>query len=125
MTDAQFMNMTGYKKDAVRDSIKYLVNKQIITVDTKTVPVNGGAKKMRILRLRKNYRKAILKSSCCNTEKATDSIRKNNCDDTEKPQIKNNKNISEKINNNKNSHSVCLEEASSSKHIYSSTVRYY
>ena len=126
MTDEQFMDMTGAKKDAVRKSIQRLEDKEIIVRDTRTVAGNGRANRQRVLRFLGEYQDVILPNKNCNAEKTTDAMLKNPCCNTEKQHIKHNENISEKINNNKNSHSVCLEEASSSKHIINpSTVRYY
>ena len=85
VTDKQFMNLTGAKKDAVGKALQRLEDKQIITRDTKTVSGNGRANRRRILSLRKNYKNIILKGNSCNTEKTADATLKNNCCNAEKP----------------------------------------
>jgi hypothetical protein len=113
------MNITGAKKDAVGKSLQRLEDNQIISRDTKTITGNGRANKRRVISLRKNYQEIILNGKNCNTEKSADAIRKNNCCNTEKQQIKDNKKIRENII------MMHLEETSSSKHINPSTARYY
>lgn len=119
------MNMTGTKKDAVQKSIQRLEDKEIIARDTRTVAGNGRANRQRVLRFLGEYQDVMLPNKNCNAEKTTDAMSKNFYCNTEKQPIKEKEKIIEKKNNNKISHSVCLEEASSSKHIYPSPGRYY
>ena len=60
MTDEQFMNMTGAKKDAVRKSIQRLEDRQIIARETKTIAGNGRANRQRVLRLIGEYQNVML-----------------------------------------------------------------
>ena len=125
VTDNYWMNLAGIKKSAIGKALQRLEDRKIIIRDTRTVVGNGKANKRRIIRLRKDYQKVILNSSNCNAEKEEDAMLENASCYTEKQPIKEKEKIIEKKNNNKISHSVCLEEASSSKHIYPSPVRYY
>jgi transcription initiation factor IIE alpha subunit len=124
VTDEQFMDLTGAKKDAVRKSLQRLEDKKIIARDTSTVTGHGKANRRRTLRLLGEYRNVALPVKNCNTEKSLEAIPENYRCNTEKPQIKEKENISEEISYNKN-HYVCLEETSSSKHISPSRVKRY
>ena len=69
MTDEQFMNMTGTKKDAVQKSIQRLEDKEIIARDTRTVAGNGRANRQRVLRFLGEYQDVMLPNKNCNAEK--------------------------------------------------------